>query len=252
MKPGDTISKLVRVVDASGTAVTGLTLASNFTFTAYQEAYGGSTFTTYSASATLTEVGSGMYRLQWTLPAAAGFWAAHLAPDAPSSHYLFEEFWQGEVEAQDLDSIYGSVVTPQVTLTGEGTIGQKVGMTLVAYRWAQRTFTFLDDNGDPVDIENDYGTYTIGINAEDHTTLTSDATNGATTAAGTWGLTASSNVLTLTVPEDAPFFDQEPSNSVQPTQLYYEITANKGGDATQTVALVRHSPLTLLRREVGK
>lgn len=246
VQPADTLSKLFLVTDAAGAAVTGLTLASNFTFTAWSKTYGGS-WATYSSSPTVTEIGSGYYSVDWSSPSNAGWWAAKISANS-ASHFLDENKWQGEMENQDGDSIFGSVARPIVRVTGSGTLGQITSLELIADRYASRTWTFVDANGDPVDVSSDYSNYALSVRSEDQTTTVWDGTNGSPLA---FGLTASSNALTATFPEDATFFSAIATGATQPVKLFYEITGDLGGDTAKTVALVQSSPLLLYRSEVG-
>ena len=252
-QPGDTTHRLIKVLAASGAGVTGLTLAS-FTFAAYGRGYGAGSWSTYSASQALVEIGGGLYALAFTLPASAGWWRVLIEH---ASNRVWNGSWEGEVETQDWDSLYGSIVQPVATLTTSAQLGVPLPVTLVANRWRQLVIPVKDGTGAAYTaLATDFPSATLRLSVRSKDQATKwDAGPSATISAG--GGTAANFViatigstLTIEIPEDAGFFIQLPAGA-DSVIVYAEVTGDLGGSAAKTQPVLRSSPWTITRREVG-
>jgi hypothetical protein len=248
-RPGDTVHRVVRVQLADGTPVTGLTSAA-VTVEAYQRAATASVWTSYSAALGWVEIGGGRYAISYLLPAAAGWHDVLLLP-TNAAHTIFDARWSGEVEDTDLDRITGLVARPSAVVSAAAFLATQVPLELIAYRWASRTLTILDAAGEPLTtFGTDYPTASLrlAVRSLNQTTTVWDAGPSGTPAG--FSISSSGAVLTITVPENATFFAALAAGALR-TDLFWEVTADYQGVASQTVSVVPSSPLTLLRREVG-
>ena len=249
MQPGGTCVRLIRIRDAADAAVTGLTLAA-LTVEAYAHGYGAANWTTYAASAALTEIGGGRYRLTHTLPAAAGWFDVFVLPN-DATRTVFDDHWQGEVETQDLDSLYANVVKSVALPTQGALLGNVVPGELVAYRWNRWQIPITDIAGAPIDLSG-YTNLTLSVRSKDQTTKKLDATNG-----GSWVITANaSGIITIEWPEStgagaADIYGWLVTGDLTKEPLYYELVGDQAGNAARTVPILRSSQLTITRREVG-
>ena len=243
--PGDTTHRFIRVLDATGAGVAGLLIGA-FTVTARSRAYGAGAWTTFTHGAALTDLGGGDYGLAFTLPTSAGWWRLIITHP---TNTVWPGSWEGELESSDLDAIAAYTVRPQVTLTGQGTIGQTVAVSLVAKRYRKIRFTFLDSLGAPIDM-------TAGTTYTNFAWSVRSATSQTATPPKydqTASITGGSGFVEVTVVENASFFDAltEGATPLDRYECRHELTADLVAVAGQTVSLVPSSSLTLQRREVG-
>lgn len=250
MRPGDTQHRVIRVINpATGAVVTGLTLAA-FTVTALARGYGAAVWTAWTHGATLTEIGSGDYALAFTAPPTAGWWKFRIVHTA-GTYQTDVTAYEGELENQDLDSIYaaGSPYSGSVSTATE--LGTQIPLDLVAYRWRSIDIT-LETNGVPVDLTT-YGNLRLSVRSKNQTSIKLDASNGSPTGFVLTGSVA--GVLHIEFPEStgagvADIYAALAAGEDE-TSLYYEVTGDVGSDAAKTVPLIRSSSLRLLRRELG-
>ena len=233
--------------------MTGLTLAA-LTVEAYQKAFGAANWSTYSASPALVEIGAGRYELKFNLPAAAGWFDLYVSP-VDTTRTVFDAHWSGEVETQDIDSLYANIVKGVALPTVGALLGIPYPAELVAYRYNTWSIPITDSAGAPIDLTA-YSTFALSVRSKDQTTKKLDATNGSPTG---FVLTGSvSGILTVTWPESlgtvgsaADIYSWLTTGVRENDPLYYEVTGDLGGLATKTVPIIRSSKLTLLPREVG-
>lgn len=244
-QPGTTTHRVIRVQSAVGAAVTGLVTA-DFTFTGYQRAFTASVWSTYTTSAAITEIGGGLYALAFVLPASAGWFDFYITPD-DATQVVFSDHFEGEVESQDLDSIYANIVRTAAIPSGNNLLGTEVPGELVAYRYNQWSIAIVDQSGAAIDLTG-YGTLTLGVRSLDQSTIKLDMTNGSPTGFAISG--TAGGILTVTWPETTGSGAADIYASIT-TARWYEITGDLGSDTSKTVPIIRSSPLTILRREVG-
>jgi hypothetical protein len=253
-QPGDTTHRLIKVMDAAGAGVTGLVLG-GFTLTSYGRGYGAGAWSTYSASGALVEIGSGLYSLAFTLPTSAGWWRVMLEH---TTYTVWPGSWEGEVETQDQDSLYGAVVQPVATLSTSFQLGTTQSADLVAYRYRTLSIPIYDSSGAAYTaLATDFpsSSLRISIRSRDQTTTKWDAgpsgviSTGAGTAAD-FAITTVGNILTVIIPEDSGFFAALTAG-LDSVDLYSEIVGDYGGAANKTQPIIRSSTWTILRREVG-
>ena len=250
--PGEIVGKRLRVVNAAGTGVTGL-LISDFTITSYYRQKGGS-WTSYSAGAALTSLGSGLYGITYALPSVPAQYFVQIIPTS-ASNYASVEAWEDEAESNDLDALYGLVARPLVTISGQGTIGQIKDVTITNKRHWLLTYGFADQNGNPIDmtIGTTYTNYKVGFRAVKDQTLTPpklDAIHGTPTG---FAITAGLGVINVTIPMNCSIFGAltEGASVADSVIIKYEITGELVAAASERVALVQSSSMTLSRREEG-
>lgn len=253
-QPGDTTHRLVKVLNSAGAGVTGLTLAS-FTFAAYGRGYGAGAWSTYTASQAVVEIGSGLYSLSFTLPTSAGWWRVLLEH---ATHTVWSGSWEGEVESNDIDSMYAATVQPVATLSNSFQLGATQSADLVAYRYRTLSIPIYDSSGAAyAALATDFpsSTLRLSIRSKDQTTTKWDAGPSGVISTGTgtaadFSITTVGNLLTVTIPEDSGFFAALTAGS-DSADLYAEIVGDYGGLSNKTQPIIRSSTWTILRREVG-
>jgi hypothetical protein len=249
MQAGETLHKIIRVVDGAGTGITGLTVGS-FTVVAYGRAYGASVWSTYTHATAVVELSGGRYAVAFALPAAAGFFYYSIIPTS-SSYTALPNAWEGEIENQDWDSCYAACVRAVSQLSNSFQLGMEQSLQLVAYRQRELTVTCVDQAGAPIaTLGTDYPSATLrmSVRSQDQTTTKWDA--GPTGTPTGFSIATSGSTLSITIPEAATFFSALGAG-VNSMTLYYEVTGDYGSDSAKTRPLIRSSALTLIRREVG-
>lgn len=254
MRPGDTTHRMPRVLNADDSPATGLTIAS-FTVVARARGYGASVWSTYTHNATLVEIGGGDYALSFSAPPSAGWWRFYLLP-VDATKQVWNGSWEGECETQDLDSIYTGLSAVQLGQIRNVYLGFTWPGELIAYRWQRWEIPVVDQNGDPVNLSG-YDNLALSVRTLNQTTKKLDASNGTPTG---FVLTASAGgIVTVEWPESlgtlgsaADIYSIVPAGSLKMSEeLYFEITGDVDADPDQTVPIIRSSPLTVGRREVG-
>jgi hypothetical protein len=252
-QPGDTTHRLIKIIDANGAGVTGLVLA-NFTFTAYSRGYGAAAWSPYAAAPALVEIGSGLYSIAFSLPNSAGWWRVLIEH---STHRVWNGSWEGELETQDWDSLYGSIVQPVATLSTSAQLGMPLPVTLGAYRWRRLVIPVKDGSGVLyTNLATDFPSATLRLSVRSKDQLTKwDAGPSATISAGTgtaadFVITTSGSTLTIEIPKDSSFFSLLPT-AADSVIAYAEIVGDFGNNPARTQPVIRSSPWTITRREVG-
>lgn len=236
-QPGDTITRTFKVVDASGTAVTGLTTGS-FTLTGYRN--GASSSITH----TVVEIGSGFYSVAYPLPATAGLVDAWFVPTS-ASNFIEWPVLTGEVEAQDLVSIYGIVAKPVVVLNATGAPSNEIELKFIKNDYHSISFTVKTQAGVAVDlVAAGYNNWKFGVKNKDQSVVASVVPYSQTT-----GITgAADGTVTIVVPETASFYGLLATGVDQTTGARWSLEADEGGDSTKTRTLGR-GPATVVRKE---
>lgn len=253
MQPGGLLPKVIRVTDASDAPVTsGLTIAS-FTTSALGRGYGASVWSAYAASFVLgAHLGNGRWPVEFLLPPSAGQFDVELLPVDPTLT-VTPNRWQGEVETQDLDSLYGNIVKPILMPTVGALLGQPYNGELVAYRWNQWTIPVKDQAGALIDLSSPaYNNLKLSVRSKDQTTIKLDAVNGV----GGFVLIGTLGQLYIEWPEStgsgvADIYAWLAAGATKADALYYEATGDKDSDTAKTVPIIRSSELLIGRREVG-
>jgi hypothetical protein len=233
VRPGDTAHLIVDVItDATGAPATGL-VTGDFAVAGYLNA------ATPAIAFTAAEIGAGRYRLAVTLPATPG-WLTLVATS--TGRTLTPASWEGEMQSQDLDSIYAAAVVARVTISGISRLAQSRQLELIAYRQAAIELQLTDSAGAPVDLSG-YTNLRFTVRDRLHASVNVVISSGITGSA--------EGVLAWTVPEDAAFFAEITAaitNGQDSTALYYDVVGDAGGVAANSRTLVR-GPLILHRYE---
>ena len=243
MRPGDTINKRIRILDAAtGLGVTGLTLAA-LTITAMAKGYAATDYTAWTHGATLTEIGSGRYRLSFTAPPLSGEWFLDADP-VSDAHLVTPAGWEGEIESYDLDAVAAAAILPSVAVGAASSVqlGRQITLELVAYRYREVSLAITDEDGNPLPLDG-YSGWAVSFRSADQTTTKYDLTTGIT---GTIG-----GLLSFAIPEDATALFSGLPVGASSVNLFWEVVADIGGVASRTVPIIRSSPCLLTRREVG-
>lgn len=262
MQPGEVFTLAIKVETAAGVAVTGLLLAS-FTVNAYGRGYGAAVLTTYTHGTVVQEVGAGWYDITAVAPPSAGWMFYRVLPVSSANRITSPNEKSGEVETQDLDSLYGSVVRPVATLSQSAQLGMPLPMELVAYRYRTMSIPVVDQAGAAYTaLATDFpsATLKISIRSKDRTTTKWDAGPSGVISVGTgnaaqFTITTTGNVLAIAFPEDSGFFSAMTAaiaagkDSVD--DLYVEVTGDLVSVAARTQPVIRSSNLRLTREEVG-
>lgn len=251
MQPGEVSYRQLEVVDAAGNGVIGLTLA-DFTISAYARGYGASIFTAWTHGSVLQALGSGQYDLAFAAPPSAGWGRYRIKLNNPAYRFLSNNQWEGEVETQDADSLYGSVVRPVATLAQGAQLGMPLPLELVAYRFRELSISVVDQAGAAYTaLATDFPSATLRMSVRSKNQTTTVWNGGPSATPLGFIITTTSNVLAITIPEDATFFSALAAGVDSLDDLYWEVTGDKGSDAAKTVPIIRSSNLRLTRREVG-
>ena len=252
-RPGDTIRRYLRIEDAAGAGVTGLTIAA-LTVTAGKWNDGSGSPASHSPSAALTEVGLGVYWLSYTLPNAAGSFYVQVLP-VSSAHYLHTRGWEDVVEAQDIDSVAGLVARPITTLSNTGTLGQIQPVSIPARRHAVLVFAIVDQNGDPINLTTGvtYTSFKVGFRSQTDQTATPPKLDALTGTPTGFSIVTGDGLLTITIPMACTIFNvlAEGASPETTETINYEVTAELVAASGERVAIIPSSPMTFTRREEG-
>jgi hypothetical protein len=252
MRPGDTTHRLIRVTNpATGAGVTGLVIG-DFTVLAKARGYAASVWSNWTHASALVEIGSGYYALAFAACPSAGWWRYLITSD--DGYDVWSNSWEGEVEAQDLDSMYTGLSAVALGTPRNVFLGFTWPAELFAYRYGEWEIPVVDQTGEPVDLSG-YTNLKLAVRSLNQTTYKLDAEHGTPTG---FVLTGSAGgIVNVSWPESvgsgaADIYAVVPPASLTMSEaLYYEITGDVGGDATKTIPIVSSSPLTVRRREVG-
>lgn len=198
-QPGNTVLRVLEVIDQSGNPVTGLTTGS-FTVISYGRGYGASIATAYSAGSTIQSITSNLYDLSYLLPAAAGFFYYRIYPTNMNYSIVGPSIWSGEVETQDLASIAALVTVPVATITTSASLGMPLALECIPYRYRALGVVVKTQAGATVDLTA-YNNFALSIRSKDQQTTKWDALNGQP-----YGVTItgdSSGNLALVFPESS-------------------------------------------------
>lgn len=248
------VGKLIFISDATGAPVTGLALV-NFTILAVYKAIGASV-SAWTHGSTITDMAAllgasynGYYYWEYAAPPVGD---THFGIDikpVSDAHYLRFATITGEMETKDILSVFNAANKPVVTISGSGTIGQVTALILVAKRYREITFTFVDSNGNNIDMTDGtlYENYQFSVRAKTDQTLTPPKYDQTANIVGGNGF------VTIKILENASFFNYINEGATPETDkdVLYELTADLVTAPGETVSLVQSSPLTIIRREVG-
>jgi len=245
-EPQETVTKFFRLLDAASAIVEDAVIG-DFVVVALMKA-GADAATAWAHASTLEEPVAGHYAWTYTLPSEECHEGIHLRHS--NSAYQIE--WlsaQGELERRDLVSVFNAASRPVVTLSGQGTIGQTVEVSLVARRYRVLRFIFEDEDGEPIDMTEGeiYDDYAWAVRAVDDQT-DADALYDQTT-----NITAGEGFVEVEILETADFFDALPEGAAveESVELRHELVADLVDEVGQTVSLVPSSVLRVTRREKG-
>ncbi len=199
MKPNDPVPRLIKIEDAAGNGVPALDV-SDLDIIAMYAAYGETAHIPWTHGSTLVpnaDLPDGWYDLLYTAPPAAGNALYRATPVSAAYRITTPNEWSGEIENQDVDSLFGTVAQPVATLSSTVQLGAQLPLELVPYRY--RTLVIpVQSAGVPVPLDG-YTNWRLGIRSKDQTTTRLDADNGKHP-----GLSISGDIdgnLSITLPE---------------------------------------------------
>ncbi len=231
MQPGDTISFVVMRQTAAGVAASGKVLA-DFTIRSYKNGV------YYDATPTITEIETTgvwtTYILTCVLAASGPYWNHVVIQAASGTDVCSPNQFAGEVEAQDLDSVYAVVSRPTAALSTSSLLSSELQLELVAYREAPLSFNIVDQSGAAIAL-NGYNNWRFSVWDKTH--------SGSILYTNAIGLAGSAGgVVTGLIPEDAAFFSQIATGlaaSEDFVTLYYDIIADAAATTTKTRTILR-------------
>jgi len=174
-----------------------------------------------------------------TLPGSAGYFNVFITA---GSNTVENGRWHGELEEQDIDSLFAIVVRPMSQLSGASAIASEVPLTINARRYKELSVSVVDQNGTPIDLSG-YNNWRWNVRDQKHTGGVYSLTSGITGSVG--------GVVSWTVPEDAAFnsfMDTAIAAGDNQVTLYYDMIADAAATASRTEAVFRGT-LTLVRWE---
>lgn len=225
---------------AAGVASAGKVLA-DFTIRAYADGV------YYDCSPAITEVETTgawtVYDLEVETQAGGPYWSHIVIQAASGTDLVTPTYFSGELEQQDLDSVYSVISRPTAVLSDATMVGAETQLELIAYRETPVSFTVVDQAGNAIDLSG-YNNWRFSVWDKTHSgsILYSDALDFDGDASG---------VITGTIPEDAAFFSEIAdafTASEDFVTLYYDIIADAEADADKTRTLL-HGRLILWRFE---
>lgn len=229
MRAGETVYRLIRVEDAGGTGVTGLTIA-NFTVTAKSVAYGGASFADWTHASALVDLGSGWYSLTYAAAPAAGWAHYRLIPTSSANTIVTPNEWSGEIEVNDLDILAALVAQGVATLSTAFQLGMQVtGLEIVAYRARTLVIAVTDQAGNAVDISTAaYTGWRIAVRDKTQQATKWECNDGKMTGLTITGTVA--GVLTIILPENitGPVYETWSANRTWAKGDYVVPTASNG------------------------
>ncbi|MFA7301937.1 MAG: hypothetical protein WC069_06525, partial [Candidatus Shapirobacteria bacterium] len=134
---------------AAGAASAGKVLA-DFTIRAYNNGV------YYDCTPTIAEIETTgawtTYILEVVLDAGTPYWNHIIVQPASGTDLVYPAAFSGEIESQDLDSIYGVVSRPTASLSDASLLSSEVQIEIIANRYNTMSLAIVDQAGDPVDL----------------------------------------------------------------------------------------------------
>lgn len=213
-----------------GTPVLGLVTA-NFTLPARFGTLASVT-STPTLAFSVVEISGGEYFCLVTLPATLGYIKWQVTSNA--GYTVNRGGYWGEIETNDLDTIGALVVRPLTQLSTGLFVPAAVPLTITAYRYVPLSVSVTTQAGAAVDLSA-YSGFEFTIWNQTHTggTFLYQQTTGITGSA--LGVVAWNLPKTMTNVNAA--MDTAITAGNNTTTLYYDMIANQGGIAADTVTL---------------
>lgn len=242
MRPGDIITLMVFRQTSAAAPSTGKLIA-DFGFELYLDGVITSVTKTLTEGATTADGAWRAYKIAVTLPSTPGRVAIR-TPAVTGTDVVYPDLWEGEVEANDLDSIYAVSAVPVSSASVTSGPGSATPITLYAYRLNECSATRVDQAGAAIDLSG-YNNARFSVWNRDHSSTRYTLSSGITMSA--------LGVIAWTIPENASFYtdvDAAIALSQDFVTLYYDLVADKASDTTKTVPLL-HGTVTLQRFEAA-
>ncbi len=232
MRPGDTpVYFTIFRQTSAGAASTGKTL-SDFTIQGYKDG------ATASLSPSIASIGTSgnwqAYKLGVTLPSSGPYQFSVLIQAAAGDDIVSPMTFSGEVEAQDLDSLYATVSRPVGSLSSASLLASETQLEMVAYRENPIALSLVDQAGDPIDLSG-YNNWRLSVWDKTHSgsILYSAASSLAGDVNGS---------VTGLIAEGASFYSQIAAAlaaSEDFVTLYYDIIADAAATTSKTRTIFR-------------
>lgn len=222
MKGGEIFRPVVTVKNG-GSAVLGL-LAADFAVTGYLNA------TAPVIAFTVTELGSGRYRISITTPATIlPAWFVALISSV-AGYTVYGGHWEGMLRAHTIDEVHALSVRPIVSGPATDLSLRQRNITLIANRYAPLSFTILDQDSEPIDHSAPaFNNWRFNVWTKTHSGLIYTLSAGITGDA--------QGVVSWTVPEDAAFHAQMAAAIAAGEDvltLYWDLVADAGSVTAQS------------------
>lgn len=236
MRAGDTIYLTATVRTAAGAIVDGL---ASGTFTV--ASYFNGVLTALSVTITGYGGGTGRYLFAVQLPTTAGWLDIYVSN---GSNIMDVRGWSGDIELQDLDTVYAVVAVPVVLSSAGAKVGATKDLTINARRRTLIAVTVTDQAGAAVDLSG-YSNWRFTVWDKTHS-------GGSALYSLTTGITGSAlGALAFTIPETAAFnsvIDTAIAAGEDTATVYFDVIADAGGVAASTDCIMR-GQLVLTRWE---
>ncbi len=156
MRPGDTpVYFTIFRQTSAGAASTGKTL-SDFTIKGYKD---GVSASLSPSIASIETAGTWQaYKFGVTLPSSGPYQFSVIVQAASGDDLVSPQIISGEVEAQDLDSLYATVSRPVGSLSSASLLASETQLEMVAYRENPIALSLVDQAGDPIDLSGYFST----------------------------------------------------------------------------------------------
>lgn len=232
MQAAEQFATTVDIYDADGNGVTGLT-SGDITFPCYVDGDSAGNL----GIDTWTEIGGGKYKFEVTLDAENGYHQIFPTPD-DATYEADPPVFEGEIEANDKDSIAALVVRQPVLSLGTN-VPPFRDFTIRTYKGDYRevTIPILDDAGDAIDLSSGWNDAVFGVKSADQTTVSYSQSSGITLGNGT---------AIVAIPESASFYSALATGQSQ-VELWWSLEIDPDDDTkTRTV---RSGKLIIHRKE---
>lgn len=230
MRPGESVTLVVGRQTAAGAASTGKVLAD---FTIVWKKNGVTTAITTTCTEVDTVGGWREYRFAFTLPTGGPYSFHGRIVPASGTDVISGGIIDGEIEAQDLDSLAALLpVIPVAQLSPTTRMADPQVLRLIAKRWYPISYTVRDSAGAAVPLDT-YNNWRFSVWDRLHASTIYTLSSGITGSA--------LGVAAWEIPETASFYtqiDAAIAAGTDPLTLYWDLVADNAATAAKSQSVL--------------